>query len=94
MKQKTKEERSIRRTELMEKGMTSLQAGNSKKAHEFFSSCVKPLFITNKVPVTPYMAFEWIKQLKKEGIQFIVAPYGFFIFNRRGRCTIGLSLKN
>ncbi|KAG2172212.1 hypothetical protein INT43_004753 [Umbelopsis isabellina] len=65
-KRHTEDDRHARREEYRAKGMEYLRAGDRKKATECFQKCVD---------VTPEMAYQVIKQLKKEGINYIVAPY-------------------
>lgn len=55
-----------RRDEAKQKGMELLQAGDKKAASECFQRAVD---------VTPRMAFNLIELLRKEGVEFVVAPY-------------------
>lgn len=55
-----------KRKEARERGMELLQAGDKKAAAECFQRAVD---------VTPRMAFNLIELLRKEGVEFVVAPY-------------------
>ncbi|OZJ03433.1 hypothetical protein BZG36_03184 [Bifiguratus adelaidae] len=58
--------RKKHREENREKGMALLKEGRKKEAQEYFSKAVD---------VTPQMAYKVILALKKENIQYVVAPY-------------------
>ncbi|RUS16027.1 PIN domain-like protein [Endogone sp. FLAS-F59071] len=62
----TEAEREERRKENRIKGIALLREGKKKQAVEFFQKCVD---------VTPEMAFQFIKALRAENIQYVVAPY-------------------
>ncbi|KAI9344936.1 PIN domain-like protein [Obelidium mucronatum] len=66
MKHHTEHGRRMRRKEAREKALEELSKGNAAKATEMFQQCVD---------ITPNMAWELMKVLKKQGIEFIVAPY-------------------
>ncbi|KDN52223.1 hypothetical protein K437DRAFT_293160 [Tilletiaria anomala UBC 951] len=61
----TEEERETRRNENLAKALNAHKAGHAG-AHDLFAKCVD---------ITPQMAFQLIKFLRKEGIPYIVAPY-------------------
>jgi len=65
-KRHTEEDRHSKREENKAKGLEYLRAGDKKKAFECFQKCVD---------VTPEMAYQVMKQLKKENVKYIVAPY-------------------
>ncbi|KAI9101265.1 PIN domain-like protein [Phlyctochytrium arcticum] len=66
MKTGTEEQRKKKREEGMKKGNQYLRSGDKTKAMEVFQGCVD---------VTPRMAYELIKELRKAGVEYIVAPY-------------------
>ncbi|KAI9008180.1 PIN domain-like protein [Gaertneriomyces semiglobifer] len=66
MKSGTETQRRKRREDSLRKAHSCLQNGQKTKANEYFQQCVN---------VTPHMAYELIKVLKAEGIEYIVAPY-------------------
>ncbi|KAJ3074092.1 hypothetical protein HDU98_012120 [Podochytrium sp. JEL0797] len=66
MKHHTESERRKRRKEAREMAHKELAMGNRGKAMEMFQRCVD---------ITPNMAWELMKVLRKENIDFIVAPY-------------------
>ncbi|KAJ3252544.1 Rad2 nuclease [Chytriomyces hyalinus] len=66
MKSHTERERRLRRQEAKKKAHEELLKGDTSKAMEMFQQCVN---------ITPNMALELIKALRKEKIEFIVAPY-------------------
>jgi 5'-3' exonuclease len=62
----TEDGREKRRAECLAKALQLNQQGNSAAAREQFVRCID---------VTPAMAYQLIKALRAEGIQYIVAPY-------------------
>jgi exonuclease-1 len=66
MKKRTEVERHQIRTERMKKGKEMLEKGDKTKACEYFQT---------SIDITPEMAYEWIKVLRKEGVEYVVAPY-------------------
>ncbi|ORY50765.1 PIN domain-like protein [Rhizoclosmatium globosum] len=66
MKHHTESERRKRRKEARKRAHEELAKGNNAKAMEMFQQCVD---------ITPNMAWELMKVLRKQGIEFIVAPY-------------------
>ncbi|TPX34845.1 hypothetical protein SmJEL517_g02617 [Synchytrium microbalum] len=62
----TEEQRRKRRHETREKAIALLKAGKKSEAESCFQTCVD---------VTPRMAWEVIKELKKANVEYIVAPY-------------------
>lgn len=66
MKSITEKDRLEGRKARKAKGLDFLKAGDRAKAEECFRTCID---------ITPCMAFEFIKALKANGIEFVVAPY-------------------
>ncbi|KAJ1508308.1 Rad2 nuclease [Coelomomyces lativittatus] len=66
MKSKTNELRKTRRDVYREEGKNYLTKGNKKKALECFQKALE---------VTHDIAYQFIQYLRKENIQFLVAPY-------------------
>ncbi|RUP44578.1 PIN domain-like protein, partial [Jimgerdemannia flammicorona] len=65
-KANTEVERESRRNENKDKGIALLLEGKWEQAQKCFRKCVD---------VTPEMAYQFIKVLRSEGVQYIVAPY-------------------
>ncbi|RUP44580.1 PIN domain-like protein, partial [Jimgerdemannia flammicorona] len=55
-----------RRNENKDKGIALLLEGKKEQAQKCFQKCVD---------VTPEMAYQFIKVLRSEGVQYVVAPY-------------------
>ncbi|KAI8901579.1 PIN domain-like protein [Globomyces pollinis-pini] len=66
MKKNTENQRRSNRKERRQKALQYLKEGNQAKALEYCQTCID---------VTPEMAHEWIKELQKHNIEYIVAPY-------------------
>lgn len=66
MKNSTEAERHQNRTDRMRKGKEMLERGDFANALKHFQT---------SIDITPEMAYEWIKVLKKEGVEYVVAPY-------------------
>lgn len=66
MKALTEKDRLESRRARKAKGLDFLKAGDLEKAGECFRTCID---------VTPLMAYEFIKVLKANSIEFVVAPY-------------------
>ncbi|GAA5849498.1 hypothetical protein JCM8547_000473 [Rhodosporidiobolus lusitaniae] len=62
----TEDDRERRRNEALAKGRAFLAEGKASQARECF---------VKAVDVTPEMAFQLIKALRREGVQYVVAPY-------------------
>ncbi|GAA5992168.1 hypothetical protein JCM5350_002559 [Sporobolomyces pararoseus] len=62
----TEGDREKRRNEALAKGNALLAEGKANQARDFF---------VKAVDVTPAMAYQLIKALRQEGIQYVVAPY-------------------
>ncbi|GAA5993374.1 hypothetical protein JCM5350_002154 [Sporobolomyces pararoseus] len=62
----TEGDREKRRNEALAKGNALLAEGKTNQARDFF---------VKAVDVTPAMAYQLIKALRQEGIQYVVAPY-------------------
>ncbi|GAA5924300.1 hypothetical protein JCM1841_001355 [Sporobolomyces salmonicolor] len=62
----TEDEREKRRSDALAKGNVFLAEGKTSQARECF---------VKAVDVTPAMAYQLIKALRREGIQYVVAPY-------------------
>ncbi|KAJ2999575.1 Rad2 nuclease [Globomyces sp. JEL0801] len=60
------EYRKSKKIERRQKALQYLKEGNQAKALEYCQTCID---------VTPEMAHEWIKELQKHNIEYIVAPY-------------------
>ncbi|KIJ62167.1 hypothetical protein HYDPIDRAFT_94973 [Hydnomerulius pinastri MD-312] len=65
-KKGTESERRQRREENLAKANALAAHGKHNQAREFYTKCVD---------VTPQMAYQLIKALRAEGIQYVVAPY-------------------
>ncbi|KAG6334716.1 hypothetical protein ID866_4376 [Astraeus odoratus] len=65
-KRGTESERKQRREENFAKAKALTAQGKHSQAREFYAKCVD---------VTPQMAYQLIKALRAEGIQYVVAPY-------------------
>ncbi|KAJ1921682.1 hypothetical protein H4219_000414 [Mycoemilia scoparia] len=65
-KQVTEDERAVRKKRNFEEGMRLWNGPNRKPAFEYFQRALE---------VTPDMAKAVIEELKREGVQYIVAPY-------------------
>lgn len=65
-KRSTERDRKQRREENLARAKALTAEGKHSQAREFYAKCVD---------VTPQMAFQFIKALRAEGIQYIVAPY-------------------
>ncbi|KIM70538.1 hypothetical protein SCLCIDRAFT_12465 [Scleroderma citrinum Foug A] len=65
-KQGTESGRKQRREENLAKAKALAAEGKQSQAREFYAKCVD---------VTPQMAYQFIKALRAEGIQYVVAPY-------------------
>ncbi|GAA5999053.1 hypothetical protein JCM5350_002066 [Sporobolomyces pararoseus] len=65
-KMETERDRERRRNEALAKGNALLAEGKTNQARDFF---------VKAVDVTPAMAYQLIKALRQEGIQYVVAPY-------------------
>ncbi|KAH7923456.1 PIN domain-like protein [Leucogyrophana mollusca] len=65
-KKGTESERKQRRDDNLAKANSLAAQGKHSQAREFYVKCVD---------VTPQMAFQLIKALRAEGIQYVVAPY-------------------
>ncbi|KAF8137611.1 PIN domain-like protein [Boletus edulis] len=65
-KKGTESERKQRREDNLAKANTLASQGKHSQAREFYVKCVD---------VTPQMAYQLIKVLRAEGIQYVVAPY-------------------
>lgn len=65
-KRSTERDRKQRREENLAKAKALAAEGKHSQAREFYGKCVD---------VTPQMAFQLIKALRAEGVQYIVAPY-------------------
>ncbi|PWN38935.1 hypothetical protein IE81DRAFT_343651 [Ceraceosorus guamensis] len=65
-KAKTEADRAARRQENRTRAKTLLKQGLTKQAHDIFAK---------SVDVTPAMAYQLIKELRKAGVPYIVAPY-------------------
>lgn len=65
-KKGTEEERKKRRDEHRQQAMKMLAQGRQKQAFEHFTKCVD---------VTPAMAYQLIRRLREQDIDYIVAPY-------------------
>eukprot|EP00842_Homolaphlyctis_polyrhiza_P005030 jgi/Hompol1/5528/HPOL_004500-RA len=66
IKRRTEEDRHKRRDEAKARGFEFLRNNQKAQATECFQTCVD---------VTPQMAYELIKALRRENIEYIVAPY-------------------
>jgi exonuclease-1 len=66
MKSNTEHQRNESRNSNKRKGLEYLNNGHKSKAIECFQSAVE---------ITSEMAYEWIKELRKYNIDYIVAPY-------------------
>ncbi|GAA6027562.1 hypothetical protein JCM8097_007924 [Rhodosporidiobolus ruineniae] len=62
----TEDDRERRRTEALAKGRAFLAEGKASQARECF---------VKAVDVTPAMAYQLIKALQREGVEYVVAPY-------------------
>ncbi|GAA5970771.1 hypothetical protein JCM11641_004449 [Rhodosporidiobolus odoratus] len=62
----TEDERERKRTDALAKGRAFLAEGKASQARECF---------VKAVDVTPAMAYQLIKALRREGVQYVVAPY-------------------
>ncbi|GAA5870805.1 hypothetical protein JCM1840_006809 [Sporobolomyces johnsonii] len=62
----TEDEREKRRSDALAKGNVFLAEGKTSQARECF---------VKAIDVTPAMAYQLIKALRREGIQYVVAPY-------------------
>ncbi|GAA6007840.1 hypothetical protein JCM10207_004895 [Rhodosporidiobolus poonsookiae] len=62
----TEDERERRRTDALAKGRAFLAEGKGSQARECF---------VKAVDITPAMAYQLIKALRQEGVQYVVAPY-------------------
>ncbi|GAA5825534.1 hypothetical protein JCM11251_000275 [Rhodosporidiobolus azoricus] len=62
----TEDERERRRSEALVKGRALMAEGKASQARECF---------VKAVDVTPAMAYQLIKALRREGVQYVVAPY-------------------
>lgn len=65
-KSKTEKERSARRKESRAQGLRFLELGKSAQAHQELQKAVD---------VTPEMAGQMIEELKRNGFEYVVAPY-------------------
>ncbi|KAF8840562.1 PIN domain-like protein [Paxillus ammoniavirescens] len=65
-KKGTESERRQRRAENLAKANALAAQGKHSQAREFYVKCVD---------VTPQMAYQFIKALRTEGVQYVVAPY-------------------
>ncbi|KIK93415.1 hypothetical protein PAXRUDRAFT_829024 [Paxillus rubicundulus Ve08.2h10] len=65
-KKGTESERKQRRAENLAKANALAAQGKHNQAREFYVKCVD---------VTPQMAYQFIKALRTEGVQYVVAPY-------------------
>ncbi|KAL4079493.1 PIN domain-like protein [Scleroderma citrinum] len=65
-KLETESGRRKRREENLAKAKTLTAEGKKSQAREFYAKCVD---------VTPQMAYQLIKALRAEGVQYVVAPY-------------------
>ncbi|KAN0065259.1 hypothetical protein ACQY0O_001756 [Thecaphora frezii] len=65
-KQGTEDERQQRRTDYLERARALERAGKLNEARDLYAKCVD---------VTPEMAYQLIKLLRREGIPYVVAPY-------------------
>ncbi|EPQ26882.1 uncharacterized protein PFL1_05517 [Pseudozyma flocculosa PF-1] len=65
-KQGTEDDRDQRRRDNLEKARSLERAGKAHEARDLYAKCVD---------ITPAMAYQLIKLLRREGIPYVVAPY-------------------